>query len=90
MAKRFCVVYRKGGPDNFCWYRSIAFQTSSEALDVFDMVNRGGYPGHVEDYDHSMSIGLPETYAAHSQRGPAEPGLAIAPPHSGGQLRSRP
>ena len=74
MAKRFCVVYRKGGLANFTWHRSIAFQTPTEALDVFDMVNRGGYPGHVEDYDHSMSIGLPETYACTFNAGPRGPG----------------
>ena len=90
MAKRFCVVYRKGEPDNFCWYRSIAFQTSTEALDVSDMVNRGGYPGHVEDYDHSMSIGLPETYASPFPTQARGARAGDRPSAFGGQLRSTP
>lgn len=63
MAK-VCVVYRKGGTNNFTWHRSEALATKDAALDLSESVNRSGYLAHVEDYDRSVAIGLPETYDA--------------------------
>ena len=62
-AKRFCVVYRRGGSNNFTWHRSLAM-TMAEALTSSEGTNRMGYLAHVEDYDRSVRLGLPETYDA--------------------------
>lgn len=59
--KRYCVVYRTGGTDNFQWHRSASF-TKAEAEAAYDAVKRFGRKCHIADYDLSMAIGLPDTF----------------------------
>lgn len=58
----FCVVYRTGGSARFQWHRSIVFQTRQEAEGALSAVLVAGYKGHIEDYERSLRIGLPETF----------------------------
>lgn len=61
-ANSHCVVYRTGGTENFQWHRSLAM-SYDEATNARDDAERMGYAAHVENYQRSVSIGLPETYA---------------------------
>ncbi len=61
--RTLCVVFRTGGPDNFKWHRSLAFYSPDECHDVAVSVMKMGYPAMVVDYQHSISIGLPETFS---------------------------
>ena len=56
-----CVVWRSGGTDNFQWHRSLSM-TPDDATIARISCQRMGYPAHVEDYERSLSIGLPESY----------------------------
>ena len=57
-----CVVYRTGGTENFGWHRSLAM-SREEAQKARDVSERMGYAAHVENYERSLAIGLPETYS---------------------------
>lgn len=57
----FCVVYRRGGTDNFTWHRSDAMP-AAQAAELRGEVARMGYKAMVVNYVQSMAIGLPETY----------------------------
>lgn len=57
----YCIVYRTGGPENFKWYRTHPM-TYHDAKRKCDSVLRQSYLAHVEEYEESMSAGLPETY----------------------------
>lgn len=56
-----CVVFRKGGTDNFTWHRSAAM-TKVDANTTAAQMRRMGYHALVVNYAQSMSVGLPETY----------------------------
>jgi hypothetical protein len=58
---RYCVVYRVGGTENFKWRRTLAM-SESEADEARERTLRMGYPAFKEVYEHSLAIGLPETY----------------------------
>ena len=61
--KRFCVIYRTGGYENFMWNRAFDLHYSRERAEAHaDVVRSMGYPALVADYDLSLSIGLPETF----------------------------
>lgn len=55
-APRWCVVYKDGST----WRRTDPVRPKSEAVAVQRELARAGYQGHVEDYDRSVAIGLPE------------------------------
>jgi hypothetical protein len=60
--RRYCIVFRKGGTENFKWHRS-ASMTEAEAIKSLEEEKRAGRPSSMMvDYDLSMSIGLPETF----------------------------
>jgi len=60
MTKLYCVVYRRGGTDNYSWHRSLAM-TYDEALQArLDMVKAGHHCLYPVEYDKSVSIGLPD------------------------------
>lgn len=67
MASTFCVVYRKGGRENFTWHRSEPMSKSA-ANEVVVGTRRMGYHAMVVDYERSLSIGLPETYDGEDRR----------------------
>ena len=56
-----CVVYRTGGTDNFTWHRSVAM-TPDEAIQVQRDMELMGYRSHIEHYQRSLAVGLPDTY----------------------------
>ena len=56
-----CVVYRTGGTETFIWHRSVAM-SHDEAKRVQRDLARMGYRCHVEQYQRSINVGLPETY----------------------------
>lgn len=56
-----CIVYRRGGSENFTWHRSIAM-TRSEAIDAQAATEKMGYRCYIVNYNQSLAIGLPETY----------------------------
>jgi hypothetical protein len=58
---RFCVVYRTGGSERFQWHRSEP-GTKSETVKRLGTVRGQGYKAHLDNYDSSVAIGLPETY----------------------------
>lgn len=60
-AKRFVVVYRTGGTDNFAWYRTIAYCVCSIDRHLAD-IKRMGYHAFAEDARASYRFGLPETF----------------------------
>ena len=57
-----CVVYRTGGTVNFQWHRSLAM-SRSEAEASAEAQRRMGREARTEDYQRSLAIGLPETFA---------------------------
>ncbi len=59
---QYCVVYRTGGRENFSWNRSVAM-TREQAKTTADTTERMGYPVHIENYNRSLTIGLPSGYA---------------------------
>ena len=61
-ATTFCVIFRTGGTINYHWARTVAFTTQAEAELVAEAVRLAGYVAHVENFNLSMSVGLPETY----------------------------
>jgi hypothetical protein len=56
------VIYRTGGTINYRWARTVAYATKAEAELVAEAVRLAGYVAHVENFNLSMSVGLPETY----------------------------
>lgn len=56
-----CVVFRKGGTDNFTWHRSLAM-TKVAAVTTAATCREMGYAAYVTNYAQSLSIGLPEGY----------------------------
>jgi hypothetical protein len=56
-----CVIFRTGGTENFHWYRTLATSHENACVVRHDLRN-AGFRAHVERYDLSLSIGLPETY----------------------------
>lgn len=66
----FCVVFRTGGTINFKWHRSLAMP-KDEAEASAEATRRQGYVAHIEHYNLSLSVGLPETYEAGG--GPIDP-----------------
>lgn len=60
--RTYCVVFRTGGRENFQWKRSIAANREETAVRLAE-VQKMGYQAFMEDYDKSVSIGLPETYS---------------------------
>ena len=66
MMMTYCVIYRTGGTANFAWQHSLAFTSREHADDACAETRRMGYPAHVERYDRSLAIGLPETFEARS------------------------
>ena len=65
--KQYCVIYRRGGTENFEWIRLGPYLDHKYAIDVMDEIRRGRRPAMIEDYDLSASIGLPETYDANGR-----------------------
>lgn len=59
--KLYCVIFRRGGTENFTWHRSLAM-SEPEVLTAVDATRCAGYTCFVADYAQSVSIGLPETY----------------------------
>jgi hypothetical protein len=57
----YCVVYRRGGTENFTWHRTLGM-TREEAKKACEDTARMGYKAFVANYRMSMIIGLPETY----------------------------
>lgn len=57
----FCVIYRRGGTDNFTWHRSLGM-SKDEAQTACEATRKMGYRAMVANYRMSLSIGLPETY----------------------------
>lgn len=55
----WCVVYRRGGTDNATWHRSVAV-CRLYADQISRDLTRMGFVNHVENYAHSIAIGLPE------------------------------
>jgi hypothetical protein len=66
----FCVIYRTGGTRNFKWHRSLAMPRQ-EAEAAAESVRRMGYVAHIEHFNLSISVGLPETYEVGG--GPIDP-----------------
>lgn len=60
----YCIVYRMGGTVNFTWHRTLAVESRWAAEATATLMRNQGYAAHVEVYEHSLSIGLPETYDA--------------------------
>lgn len=61
--KLFTVVYRTGGTARFAWHRTEPVQTREEADKLRADIIRSGYEAlYPQDYDLSMSVGLPETF----------------------------
>ena len=56
---------------NYRWHRTIAFATKAEAELVAEATRIAGYVAHVENYNLSMSVGLPDSYAVGG--GPIDP-----------------
>lgn len=56
-----CVIWRSGGTENFQWHRSLSL-TKDDAIITSICVRRMGYLCFVEDYDYSISVGLPEGF----------------------------
>lgn len=61
MNKTWCVVWRRGGTENFEWLRTLPM-TREEADTAQAEVERGGRLAMVVDLALSLSVGLPETY----------------------------
>ena len=61
--QHWCVVYRRGGTANFTWHRSVAFDDKAKAEKALADTKRMGYAAYLVDYEQSMKIGLPDTYA---------------------------
>lgn len=61
--RTFCVIYRSGGYARFTWRRSIPM-SREDAYAKLAEVRTAGYAGHVEDFERSLALGLPETYEA--------------------------
>ena len=57
----YCIVFRTGGTANYKWHRSLAMK-QVECLDASLLVERMGYKAYMVNYNHSLAIGLPETY----------------------------
>ena len=58
----FCVIFRTGGTINYHWARTVAYTSKAEAELVAEAVRIAGYVAHIEDFNLSESVGLPETY----------------------------
>ena len=61
--RTYCVVYRTGGTDNFKWHRSLAWTNEADARAACYSTVKAGFKAHVEHYERSIAIGLPDTYA---------------------------
>ncbi len=59
---QYCVVYRTGGTENFRWNRTLP-QSREDCYQTAENVKRQGYKAHVELYERSLAIGLPETFS---------------------------
>jgi len=57
------VVYRTGGISNFAWHRSLVLSKDVAEMNQ-QLIERMGCPCYVVDAARSLSIGLPETFAA--------------------------
>ena len=66
----FCVIYRTGGTRNFKWHRTLAMSRAQAEL-ACEEARKMGYVAHIEHYNLSLSVGLPETYEAGG--GPIDP-----------------
>jgi hypothetical protein len=66
----FCVVYRTGGTINFEWQRTLP-TSKAEAELAAGEIRRMGFVAHIENYNLSVSVGLPESYAVGG--GPIDP-----------------
>ena len=60
--KRYCVIYRTGGKDNYAWKRTLPVTERTDAHSQADDIRKGGRKAIIEDFDASMSIGLPRGY----------------------------
>jgi hypothetical protein len=66
--KRYCIIYRMGGTENFTWNRAFDIHLSRERAEAAaEVVRRMGYHTLVEDYDRSLAVGMPETYDAQTE-----------------------
>lgn len=65
--KRYCVVYRTGTPDNFRWNRSLPHEFDA-ARDLKTSMDRVEIHCLLEDYDRSVSLGLPDTFTPESRK----------------------
>lgn len=61
MKETHCIIYRIGGTDNFRWHRSSSM-TKEEAFAKRIEIEKMGYKAITENYQRSISIGLPEGY----------------------------
>jgi hypothetical protein len=58
--KQFCVIHRTGTPEDCTWHRSEPILTRETAQTMREGLEAQGFRAMVEDYDKSVSIGLPE------------------------------
>lgn len=50
-----CVVFRKGGTENFTWHRSLAMTTKVAAVTTAATCRKMGYAAYVTNYAQSLS-----------------------------------
>jgi hypothetical protein len=65
-----CVVFHTGGTVNFKWHPTFPMGRP-EAEEVAEIARRMGYVAHVESYNLSMSVGLPDSFGIGG--GPVDP-----------------
>ncbi len=61
---KYCAIYRNGGTENFSWHRVMNPTTRDIAEADAAILRRGGRLAYVVQYERSIAVGLPETYAA--------------------------
>ena len=60
--RTYCVIYRTGGTENYKWQRSLAVEDRAKAQILQAVCEKAGYEAMIEDYQLSLSVGLPENY----------------------------
>jgi len=61
MAENKCIVWRRGGTENFEWVRSVAMD-DAHAQQVARDLERMGYRAYIMDLRQSLAVGLPDSF----------------------------